>query len=159
MQRLHEVLRSDQPVALRRIEKALASVADRNETAETALSALIWRRHTSGHDGVLGTFLHQACARRIGVLPRHLEKVGAKGAASAIRELRNEIPFEDRRLQYGILDWVESTRGFASRARELDKELDDIGPRIWSFMREHAEELPNVTIPDRRRGLLERFFS
>ena len=159
METLHEVLQSEEPVALRRIEKVLAAEDDRSEQAEAAMSALIWRRQTTGHQGILGTFLNRDCARRIKVLAAHLERVGAPEAAAAIRELRGQIPYSDNQLGGGIIDWMDAHRDFVDRARELDCEIEDITPQIWTYMQNCCDELPDTAIPPRRRGLFARLFN
>ena len=92
---LHNLLAGDEPVALRRIEKALHSADVENETVEAVVSALIWRRCTAGPNGVLGAVLNHECAARIDVLPEHLDTIGASDAAQAVRDLRADIPLED----------------------------------------------------------------
>ncbi len=88
---LQELLEGDEPVALRRIEKALVAVDDRNETVETVLSVLLWRRCTMGQNGILGAFLNHECVARVDVLDEHLDRVGASGAAQSMRDLRGRV--------------------------------------------------------------------
>ena len=92
---LHDLLKGDDPVALRRIERGLKDSEIHNEIVDAVLSALIWRRCTAGQNGVLGAVLNPECASRISSLPQHLDRVGASDAAQAIRDLRNQIPLED----------------------------------------------------------------
>lgn len=155
---LHDLLESDDPVALRRIEKALNSGDERNETVDAIISALIWRRCTAGQNGVLGAILHHECAVRIGVLPDHLDLVGATDAAQAVRDLRKEIPLEDKVIQAGIIGWVDVNPKITSRAAALSDRIDDIAPAVWSFMQKQQGELPDLAIPEKRKGLFAMLF-
>ncbi len=155
---LHDLLESDDPVALRRIEKALISGDEHNETVDAVITALIWRRCTAGQNGVLGAVLNRECAARISVLADHLEKVGATDAAMAMRDLREEIPLEDEQIRSGIIDWVDENPKFVSHAATLDDGIDDIAPEVWSFMQERQDKLPDPEIPDKRKGLFGALF-
>ncbi len=155
---LHDLLESDDPVALRRIEKALISGDERNETVDAVISALIWRRCTAGQHGVLGAILNRECAARISVLADHLEKVGATDAAKAMRDLRQEIPLEDEQIRSGIIDWIDVNPKIVSHAATLDDGVDDIAPEVWSFMQVRQDNLPDPEIPDKRQGLFGALF-
>lgn len=123
------------------------------------ISALIWRRCTSGQIGVLGAVLNHECAARVSVLPEHLDKVGASDAAQAMRDLREEIPLEDEQFRYGLVDWVDANPEIARHAKTLTAGVDDVAARVWSFMQECRGELPDPRIPDKRFGLFGRLFS
>jgi hypothetical protein len=155
---LHELLEGDEPVALRRIEKALHSGEVENETVETVVSALIWRRCTSGPNGVLGAVLNQDCAARLDVLPEHLDSIGATDAAQAVRDLRANIPLEDEQIRHGLIDWVDTNPEIAKHAKALDDDFDDVTQKVWSFMQESQNELPDPEIPDKKTGLFSRLF-
>lgn len=156
---LHDLLERDDPVALRRIEKALLSGDNRNEAVDAVLSALIWRRCTAGRNGVLGAVLNHECAARISVLAEHLDQVGASDAAHAMRNLREEIPLEDEQIRCGLIDWVDANPEIARHAETLTDGVDDLAPKVWSFMQERQDELPDPQIPDKREGLFARLFS
>ncbi len=153
---LHELLEGDEPVALRRIEKALHSADVENETVETVVSALIWRRCTAGPNGVLGAVLNYECAARLDVLPEHLDNIGASDAAQAVRDLRADIPLEDEQIRHGLIDWVDTNPEIAKHAKVLDDEFDDVAKKVWSFMQESQQELPDPKIPDKQTGLFSR---
>ncbi len=155
---LYDLLESDDPVALRRIEKALISGDEQNETIEAVISALIWRRCTAGQNGVLGAVLNHECAARISVLADHLEQVGATDAAKAVRALRDKIPLEDEQIAGGIIDWVDVNPEIASHAATLNDGVDDIAPEVWSYMQDKQDDLPDREIPDRRRGFFGALF-
>ncbi len=155
---LHDLLESDDPVALRRIEQALHEDGLHNEIVDTVLSALIWRRCTAGQNGILGAVLNQECAARISSLPRHLERVGASDAARAIRELRDKIPLQDERIKGGIIDWVDGNPDFVRHAFALNDGVDDVAPKVWIFMQQRQDKLPDVRIPDKSEGLLAALF-
>ncbi len=155
---LHSLLEGDDPVALRRIEKALTSGDDQNETVDAVISALIWRRCTTGHNGLLSAVLNHECAARISVMADHLEQVGATDAAQAMRDLREEIPLKDEQIRGGIIDWVDVNPDIAQHASSLDDGVDDIAPEVWSFMQDRQDDLPNPEIPDKRRGLFAALF-
>jgi len=154
---LHELLEQDEPVALLRIEKALAREDVQNETVETVISALIWRRCTQGNNGVLGAFIHRDCAARVSVLALHLDRVGASDAAGAVRQLRGEIPLEDRQVRYGLIDWVDAHPDLVRQAERLDA-IEDIAAKVWRFMQDRQDDLPDPEIPDKSRGLFARMF-
>jgi len=155
---LHDLLQEDDPVALGRIETALQSCDRRNETVETILSALIWRRCTTGQNGVLGAVLEYDCAARVSVLADHLDRIGASDAAQAMRDMRDEIPLADEEIQNGIIDWVDMNSGVIRHAEILSKEIDDIAPQVWSFMQARQDKLPDPEIPDKRPGPWAGFF-
>ncbi len=155
---LHSLLEGDDPVALRRIEKALRSGDVQNETIDTIISALIWRRCTIGHNGVLGAVLNHECAARVAVLTEHLERVGATDAAQAMRDLRKVIPLKDEQIQGGIIDWVDVNPDIARHASSLNNGINDIAPEVWSFMQERQDDLPDHEIPDKRKGLFAGLF-
>ena len=155
---LHDLLERDDPVALRRIEKALDDTDGSNEDVEAIVTALIWRRCTTGQNGVLGAVLHRDCAERIGVLADHLEQVGATDAAQVMRDLRERIPLRDEQIRHGLIDWVDSNPAFASYAKGLDAGVEDIGPTVWTFMQDRQDDLPDPEIPDKSRGLFARMF-
>jgi len=155
---LYDLLNSDDPVALRRIEKVLSSEDDPNDTTEAVISALIWQRCTAGHNGVLGAVLNHECAARISVLANHLEQVGASDAARAMRKLRGEIPLEDAQIAGGIIDWVDVNPTIASHAAALDEGVDDISSEVWSYMQERQSDFPDHEIPDKRKGLFGALF-
>ncbi len=157
-EKLHDLLEGDDPVALGRIEKALLAGDIHNETVDTVLSALIWRRCAMGQNGVLGAVINHDCAARVSVLDQHLELVGASDAAQAMRNLRGEIPLEDEQIRPGIIDWVDANPSLIRRAETLNDDVFDVAPKIWSFMQEHKDELPDAEIPDKRTGLFRRLF-
>ena len=157
-QNLHELLERNEPVAFRRIEKALVAVDERNETVETVLSALIWQRCTMGQNGILGAYLNHECAARVSVLDEHLGVIAASDAAQAIRDLRKEIPLQDEDIRRGIIDWVDANPSLVQHAITLNDENLDVSPKVWSFMRDRQQNLPDVEIPDKNTGLLSRFF-
>jgi hypothetical protein len=105
------------------------------------------------------TFLNRDCARRIKVLAAHLDLVGAHEAAAAVRELRGQIPYNDNQLGGGIIDWIDANPDFVDRARELDREINDITPQIWAYMQNCCDELPDAAIPPRQRGFFARLFN
>ncbi|WP_121096845.1 hypothetical protein [Roseinatronobacter ekhonensis] len=156
---LHDLLEGDDPVALRRIEQALHSTEPSSETVDTILSALIWRRCTAGKNGILGAVINYECAARISVLPRHLEKVGAAHAAQAMRDILEEIPLEDKQIEGGIIDWVDSNPDFARHAGALDERMEDVASKVWGFMQENQSDLPDYEIPDKRQGMLNTLLS
>ncbi|SLN35264.1 hypothetical protein [Roseisalinus antarcticus] len=156
---LHDLLEGDDPVALRRIEKALQSGDVRNEPVDAILSALIWRRCTTGQNGVLGAVLNHDCAARVSVLAEHLDRVGASDAAQAMRDLREEIPLEDERIRNGLIDWVDANPGIARYAKTLNDGVDDIALKIWNFMQKCKDELPDPEIPAKRKGPFAWLFS
>ncbi|MEX1236510.1 MAG: hypothetical protein WEB56_16120 [Roseovarius sp.] len=141
---LSDLLEGDDPVALRRIEKALMSADGHNETVDAVISALIWRRCTAGQNGVLGAVLNHECAARISVLADHLEKVGATEAAQVTRDLREEIPLEDDQIRSGIIDWIDVNPGITGNVVTLNGNVDDIAPKVWSFMQERRDDLPRA---------------
>lgn len=155
---LYDLLESDDPVALRRIEKALISGDEHNETIEAVISALIWRRCTAGQNGVLGAVLNHECAARISVLADHLEKVGATDSAQAMRDLREEIPLGDEQIRSGIIDWIDVNPEIASNVASLKDGIEDIAPKVWNFMQERQDDLPDSEIPNKRKGLLGALF-
>lgn len=155
---LHGLLESNDPVALLRIEKALHAYEADNETVDTILSALIWRRCTAGRSGLLGAVLDRDCAARVSVMPDHLDLVGAKDAAQALRDLREEIPLPDEEIRNGLIDWVDGNPGFVQHAADLDDGLADVAPKVWSFMQVHQGQLPDPVIPEKNKGLLSRLF-
>jgi len=155
---LHDLLESDDPVALRRIEQALQDSEIHNEIVDAILSALIWRRCTAGQNGVLGAVLDPECAARISALPRHLDRVGASDAAQAIRDLRNAIPLKDEHIKGGIIDWVDCNPDIVRHAAALSDDVDDIAPKLWNFMQQRQGELPDTEIPNKRDGLLAALF-
>ena len=128
---LHQLLQSDDPVALQRIEKALMSSGEQGETVEAVISALIWRRCTAGPDGALGAILNHECAARISVMADHLNVVGADDCAQTLRDLRNEIPLSDAQIRSGIIDWVDVNPQLVTT---FDGDVADIAPQIWNFM-------------------------
>lgn len=156
---LHDLLESDDPVALRRIEQALQSSEPPNETVDTVLSALIWRRCTAGQNGILGAVIHHECAARMSVLPQHLERVGASDAAQAMRDLLGKIPLEDDQIEGGIIDWVDSNPDIARHAATLSDGIEDVTSKIWSFMQQRQDDLPDPEIPDRSAGILAALLS
>ncbi len=156
---LHELLEGDDPVALRRIERALHDDQARNETVETVVSALIWRRCTTGHVGVLGAVLDRDCAARVGSLVGHLDRIGASDAAKATRNLLEEIPLPDEQIRHGLIDWVDAHPDIARHAAKADDEVDDIAPKIWNFMQQRQDDLPNPKIADKQKGLFGRLFA
>ncbi len=158
MRNLYELLERNDPVALRRIEKALVAVDERNETVETVLSALMWQRCTIGPNGILGAYLNHECAARVSVLDEHLDVIGASDAAQAIRDLRKEIPLQDEDISRGIIDWVDANPSLVQHAKTLNDENLDVAPMVWNFMPERQEKLPDIEIPDKKTGLLGRFF-
>lgn len=155
---LYDLLQRDDPVALGRIETALQSCSRRNDTVETILSALIWRRCTTGQNGVLGAVLDHDCAARIGVLAEHLDRIGASEAARAMRDMRDGIPLADEEIQGGIIDWVDMNSDVIRHAETLSKDIDDIAPQVWSFMQKRRDKLPDPEIPDKRPGRLAGLF-
>ncbi|MCA1774052.1 MAG: hypothetical protein LC676_00110 [Loktanella sp.] len=155
---LYDLLESDDPVALRRIEKALISGDEQNETVEAVISALIWRRCTAGQNGVLGAVLNHECAARISVLADHLEQVGATDAAQAMRALREEIPLEDEQIAGGIIDWVDVNPEITTHAATLNDGVEDIAPEVWSYMQDKQDDLPDPEIPDKRKGFFGALF-
>lgn len=155
---LHNLLDRDDPVALGRIETRLDAEDQHNPTVDAILSALIWRRCTNGHQGVLGALIHRDCAARLDVLPKHLERVGAKDAANVMRDLRGMIPLEDDVIQNGIIDWIDENPTFISQAEELNDQVDDIGPTVWAYMQKRHGDLPDVEIPEKKKGFFSRFF-
>ncbi len=155
---LHELLEGDEPVALQRIERALQSGKVHNEVVDITLSALIWRRCTTSPNGVLGAVLSHDCAARVDVLAQHLDRIGATDSAQALRDLRNEIPFEDERIKGGIIDWIDINPQIARHAASLDSDVDDVAPALWNFMQECQAELPNPEIPDKKTGLWAGLF-
>ena len=157
-QNLHELLERSDPVALRRIEKALDAVDERNETVETVLSALMWQRCTIGQNGILGAYLNHECAARVSVLDEHLAVIGASDAAQAIRDLRKEIPLQDEDIRRGIIDWVDANPSLVQHAKTLNDEDLDVASKVWNFMQKRREKLPDIEIPDKKTGLLGRFF-
>jgi hypothetical protein len=157
-QNLQKLLQSDEPVALRRIEKALVAEDEPNETVDTVLSVLLWRRCTLGQNGILGALLNHECAARVSVLDEHLDLVGASDAAQSMRDLRKEIPLKDEHIRGGIIDWVDANPNVVRYAETLNDDGFDITPQIWSFMQERQDELPDIEIPDKRTGLLGRLF-
>jgi len=158
MKTLHELLECDDPVALRRIEKALVAEDARNDTVDTVLSVLVWRRCTMGQNGILGAVLNHECAARVSVLDEHLDLVGASDAAQAMRDLRQEIPLKDEHIRCGIIDWVDVNPSLVRHAETLNDEGLDVALKVWSFMQEHQDKLPDIAIPDKRAGLLARLF-
>jgi len=155
---LHDLLESDDPVALRRIEQALQDNEVHNEIVDTVLSALIWRRCTSGQNGILGAVLDPECAARISTLPRHLDRVGASDAAQAIRDLRKQIPLKDEHIKGGIIDWVDGNPDIVRHAAALNDDVDDVAPKLWHFMQQRQNELPDAEILDKREGFLAALF-
>lgn len=155
---LHEILQDDHPVALRRIEKALQVDEVHNEAVDAILSALIWRRCTSGELGALGAVINHECAARISVMAEHLDYVGASDAAQAVRNLREEIPLEDEVIERGIVDWVDANPEMIPNAQKLNDGLDDIAPTVWNFMQERKDELPDPEIPEKKTGVFARLF-
>ncbi|MEI4264168.1 hypothetical protein [Roseovarius sp. D0-M9] len=155
---LYDLLEGDDPVALRRIEKALMSADEHNETVDAVISALIWRRCTAGQNGVLGAVLNHECAARISVMADHLEKVGATEAAQVTRNLREEIPLADAQIRSGIIDWIDVHPEITGNVVTLKRNIDDIAPKVWSFMQERQEDLPDPQIPDKRKGLFGALF-
>ncbi len=156
--KLYDLLDGDDPVALRRIEKALISGDDRNETTEAVISALIWRRCTAGQNGILGAVLNHECAARICVLADHLETVGAAESAQAVRDLREKLPLEDEQIQSGIIDWIDVNPDIAGEAAALKDDLEDIAPTVWNFMQERQDDLPDAIIPNKRPSLFAALF-
>ena len=153
-EQLHDLLKSDQPVALPQIERALASEDDLNDDQEAVLSALIWRRCTSGSIGLLGTVVYQDCASRIEDLPQHLETIGAKEAARAVAALREEIPLEDERIRQGLVDWIDTEADLAAHAQELGSELEEIDGIVWNFMRDASSDIPDLEITSRAQDVV-----
>ena len=43
-------------------------------------------------------------------------------------------------------------------AKTLNDENLDVAPKVWNFMLERQEKLPDIEIPDKKTGLLGRFF-
>jgi len=156
---LHDLLEGDDPVALRRIEQALHSSETSNETVDAILSTLIWRRCTAGQNGILGAVINHECAARISVLPQHLEKVGASDAAQAMRDLLDEIPLEDEQIEGGIIDWVDANPDITRHAATLDDGFEDVTPKVWNYMQQRQDELPNPEIPDKSVGMLAALIS
>ena len=155
---LYNLLEGDDPVALHRIKKALLSDDASNETVDAILSALIWRRCTARPNGVLGAVINHECAERIKVLSKHLDRIGASDAAQAMRDLRERIPLKDKHFKYGIIDWVDANPDLVKHASKLNDRIDDVAPKVWSFMQERYEELPNFPIPEKKRGLFAGLF-
>ncbi|WP_223427576.1 hypothetical protein [Tateyamaria pelophila] len=157
-QNLYQLLEHDDPVALRHIEKALSAEDAPNETVETVLSALLWRRCTMGQNGILGALLNHECAARVSVMDEHLDVIGASDAAQAMRDLRTEIPLQDEHIRRGIIDWVYANQNLVEHAKTLNEENLDVAPNVWTFMQKRKANLPNIEIPDKRTGLLARLF-
>jgi len=155
---LYDLLEGDDPVALRRIEKALMSADEHNETVDAVISALIWRRCTAGQNGILGAVLNHECAARISVMADHLEKVGATEAAQVTRNLREEIPLADDQIRSGIIDWIDVHPEITGNVVTLKRNIDDIAPKVWSFMQERQEDLPDPQIPNKRKRLFGALF-
>lgn len=157
-QTLHDLLESDEPVAMCRIEEALKSSDVQNEAVDPIISALIWRRCTTGKNGVLGAIIEQDCAARIDVLADHLEYVGASDAAKAARNLRGAIPLDDQVIRNGIIDWIDANPEFIQHAQGLNDETNDVAVTVWSHMQERKDELPDPVIPEKERGFFSRMF-
>lgn len=154
---VHDLLEHDEPTGLDIIKRGLAAQDDLNNEGEAALSALLWRRRTDRRLGLLGALMHRDCVRRIGVLPDHLEVVGATRSARALRELRTEIPYPDDRIKFGIIDWIEARPEFMAKARALDAELEDVTPLVWHHLQVCAHLLPDMPASRPRRSFLSRF--
>jgi hypothetical protein len=152
-EKLHDLLDSDRPVALRQIERALASEDELTDDQEAVLSALIWRRCTSGVNGLLGTVIHRDCASRIEDLPQHLEAIGAHKAARAVSALREEIPLEDYRIKQGLVDWIDTETDVAVRARKIGSELDGIDDLVWGFMKDNSSDIPDLEVTSRTQDV------
>lgn len=155
---LHGLLEQDDPVALRRIEKALLAGDVRNETVNTVLSALMWRRCTKGQIGVLGALIDHECAAQISVLAQNLDLVGASDAAQAIRDLRRNISLEDEQIRRGIIDWIDVNPRLIKHAETLNDKVFDVAPKVWTFMQQRQSELPDAEIPDKPASLFARLF-
>jgi hypothetical protein len=158
MKNLHDLLDRDDPVALRRIEKALGAEETRNETVDAVLSVLLFQRCANGRNGILGALINHECAARVSMLDEHLDLVGASGAAQAMRDLRKEIPLRDEDIRRGIIDWIEANPSLVQHAKTLNDNNLDVASKVWNFMQERQEKLPDIEIPDRKTGILGRFF-
>ena len=154
MQRLHDLLKNEHPIALPQIERALASQCEMSADQEAVLSALIWRRCTDGGARLLGTVLYQDCANRIGNLSQHLRTIGARDAATAVYGLRDEILLEDEQMEFGLLDWIETEPGVVRRAKELGDSLEDIDQILWDFMKRESSDIPDLQVPTRTQQYL-----
>jgi len=152
--KLHDLLENDDPTALPQIERSLASQDDLSADQDAVLSALIWRRCTSGAAGLLGSVLHQDCASRFEDLPTQLARVGATDAAVATLELRNAIPLEDEQINGGLADWIDIHPEISSKAAELNEEVDEIDQIIWDFMKDPASDIPDLEVPTRTEAVL-----
>ncbi|SDW74199.1 hypothetical protein SAMN04488238_103235 [Roseicitreum antarcticum] len=76
-----------------------------------------------------------------------------------MRDLREQIPLEDEQIQFGLIDWVDANPDITRHAGTLADGVDDLAPKIWSYMQECQAELPDPRIPDKRQGLFARLFS
>lgn len=152
------VLETEEPCDLDRVEAALAGCEDLPPELEPALTALVWRRCTRGHRGLIETFVSRECLERLDRLPWDLDRVGALRAASAVRELREACPLDRRHLGPGVIDWLDMNPDYHQRARELQDDLADIGPDIWSYLKRRRAACAEIALSPERRGILARLF-
>lgn len=153
---LHDILRSDDPGVLPRIEKALSACDDLDRDLEAVLSALILHRRASGEAGLLGAVLYRDCAQRLPVLPAHLRAIGATDAANAVSDLRRDIPLEDAVISCGLIDWLDTQPDLARSARRRTPDLDGLDDDIRRFLRRKGRALPDLPLPPEHRTLFGR---
>jgi hypothetical protein len=158
-ERLHEIIKQDEPTALPRIERTLASQADLTADQEAVLNALRWRRCTTGAAGLLGTVIHQDCAKLIDELPGQLARIGAADAAVTVKELRDMIPLETEEIKRGLADWIDTQRDVVVKAHELEDGLEDIAPTIWEFIKSPSSDIPDIEISTRTESIVSSVVS
>lgn len=161
-QTLDDLLSSDRPteleVDLDRAEAALAGADERDAELEPALTALIWRRSVKGPWGLVEALIRPDCLERLHRIAADLDRVGATEAAERFRAVRRSCPLSDRQLGPGLIDWLDTQYGFARTARRLSKDLDDVGPDVWSYLRRKRGACAGIPVPPGRRGLWARLF-
>jgi hypothetical protein len=157
-QTLDHLLESDRPVDLEAAEKALAACEARDPDLEAALTVLIWRRRVEGRRGLVESLIRTDCLARLDRIPGDLERVGARDAAAAFRKLRRACPLSDAQLGPGLIDWLDTNPPFAEQARDLERDLDDVGPRLCAFLADRREACARVPLPPERRGVFARWF-
>jgi len=155
---LEDLVKDQEPVDLRRVEKSLDAFDELEDDLEAALSALVWHRCTSGPNGMIGALLDPECSGRNSVMVDHLEVVGAHEAASAFKELREEFPSFDEQNRGSLIDWIDAKPEIARKANELEDGLQDVEPVIIDFLRSRSDQLVEVPAVSGRFGFLSRWF-
>lgn len=151
---LEELLEPESSFDLERVVRSLSAHADRSERQEAALSALIWSQGNRAQRGATGALLDQRCLDRIDRLEGDLNRLGARDAALAARELRSSLPERAVRSRGEMLDLLETNPIVARRAGEIDPCVSGLADMARKYLKARREDLQNVRLRPGRGGVL-----